>query len=161
MDDIKELKDGLENNVRILNSFVRSIPEDALLKRRRPDLWTVAEHVEHLAEAQSMLYDRLEAFQNISQPRFEPYFPDDDAAAPPASGPIDIEGVLQQFARWRGKQVLLIDSMDAAAWQKRAEHPEYRDYSLYILVRHILMHDHWHLYRMEELWLTREAYLTS
>jgi len=27
------------------------------------------------------------------------------------------------------------------------------------LERHILMHDHWHMYRMEELWLTRDAYL--
>jgi hypothetical protein len=22
------------------------------------------------------------------------------------------------------------------------------------------MHDHWHMFRMEELWLTRDAYLT-
>jgi hypothetical protein len=25
----------------------------------------------------------------------------------------------------------------------------------------MLMHDYWHMYRMEELWLTRNDYLTS
>ena len=50
---------------------------------------------------------------------------------------------------------------DAGTWQKTATHPEYAQYSFYILVRHILMHDHWHMYRMEELWLTRDEYLTQ
>lgn len=39
--------------------------------------------------------------------------------------------------------------------------PEYALYSLFILARHILMHDHGHIYRMEERWLTRDAYLTK
>ena len=47
-----------------------------------------------------------------------------------------------------------------ADWEKTATHPEYEQYSLIILARHILMHDHWHMYRMEELWLTRDEYLT-
>jgi hypothetical protein len=32
--------------------------------------------------------------------------------------------------------------------------------SLCSLVRHILMHDYWHIYRIEELRLTKERYLT-
>jgi len=44
---------------------------------------------------------------------------------------------------------------------KETSRPEYENYSLFILVRHILMHNHWHMYRMEELWLTRDAYLTK
>ncbi len=55
----------------------------------------------------------------------------------------------------------LLSKLDKSVWEKTATHPEYEHYSLYILARHILIHDHWHMYRMEELWLTRDDYLTA
>jgi hypothetical protein len=73
---------------------------------------------------------------------------------------MSIDAALDQFARYRASQLLLLESADKTTWKKTASHPEYDHYSLYILTRHILMHDHWHMYRMEELWLTRDAYLT-
>jgi hypothetical protein len=68
---------------------------------------------------------------------------------------------LDQFTRYRYKQLLLLESADHITWKKTATHPEYEAYSLYILTRHVLMHDYWHMYRMEELWLTRDVYLTK
>ena len=44
-----------------------------------------------------------------------------------------------------------LEAADAGTWEKMATHPEYESYSLYILTRHLLMHDHWHMYRMAEL----------
>lgn len=67
---------------------------------------------------------------------------------------------LQKFSLWRGRQVELIESLPAEVWRRIGSHPEYTQYSLSILIRHILMHDHWHMYRMEELWLTNDEYLT-
>jgi hypothetical protein len=54
-----------------------------------------------------------------------------------------------------------LEAADGSTWQKTGIHPEYELYSLSILGRHILMHDFWHMYRIEELWLTRDAYLTK
>ncbi len=68
---------------------------------------------------------------------------------------------LDQFARCRNEQLVLLDGANDVAWQKQATHPEYESYSLYILTRHTLMHDYWHMYRIEELWLTRDKYLTK
>jgi hypothetical protein len=68
---------------------------------------------------------------------------------------------LDQHAHYRKKQILLLENADDITWQKTATHPEYETYSLYILTRHTLMHDHWHMYRIEELWLTRDSYLTK
>ena len=65
-----------------------------------------------------------------------------------------------QFAAYRDKQLSLLEKADDLTWKKVATHPEYESYSLYILARHVLMHDYWHMYRVEELWLTRDAYLT-
>jgi hypothetical protein len=73
---------------------------------------------------------------------------------------MDIAAVLQEFEEYRKKQLTLLETADDIIWRRTASHPEYDRYSLYILTRHVLMHDHWHMYRMEELWLTKDAFLT-
>ena len=97
---------------------------------------------------------------NEDSPEFVPYVPGGGKAEPETPPRMSIESALDQFARNRASQLLLLESADDVVWKKRAIHPEYEEYSLYILARHVLMHDHWHMYRMEELWLTRDPYLT-
>ena len=160
MKDIPDLLDGLERSGRILSEFVRTIPAEKMNLRRGEGFWTIAEHVCHLAQVQPMLLERLQRFLNEDRPEFVPYIPGDDEAEtlPPQ---MEKNVALESFAHHRGKQLALLEKADEADWQKTAGHPEYELYSLYILVRHILMHDHWHMYRMEELWLARDAYLTK
>ena len=106
-----------------------------------------------------MVLERSQRVMNEDRPEFVPYIPEDkDAPNTPHS--MIMTAALEQFAHYRGKQISLLESADEATWKKMATHPEYEIYSFYILVRHTLMHDHWHMYRMEELWLTRDAYLT-
>ena len=125
----------------------------------REECWTIAEHLSHIAFVQPMLLERLQRFVDEDQPRFVPYIPaEDETESPPQ---LEVGSALDQFARARGQQLALLEQADTAVWQRKGSHPEYEHYSLYILVRHILMHDHWHMYRMEELWLTRDAYLTK
>ncbi|MDA1119365.1 MAG: hypothetical protein O2887_02525 [Bacteroidetes bacterium] len=50
-------------------------------------------------------------------------------------------------------------SFENDLWSKTAVHPEFNKYSHYILLRHAMMHDHFHMYRIEELWLTKDEYL--
>ena len=160
MKDLPLLIRNLWTNSEILARFIEAIPQDRLFVQRRPGLWTIAEHVQHLADTQSMLLGRIRAFEKESEPNFIPFIPKDDEVRTEAKT-IDIEDALQCFTRFRGDQVELLNQIDASVWDKAASHPEYEQYSLYILVRHILMHDHWHMYRMEELWLTRDEYLTE
>jgi hypothetical protein len=98
---------------------------------------------------------------NEDHPEFFPYIPKDDQDAPDTPRRMDVTAALEQFARCRDKQLNLLEGADDATWKKTAVHPEYEIYSFYILVRHTLMHDYWHMYRMEELWLTKDAYLTK
>ncbi|MGD9016393.1 MAG: DinB family protein [Desulfobacterales bacterium] len=160
MDDREALFDGLENSIPIISAFVQSVSKEDLDRRRKPDIWTVAEHVRHLADVQPMLCKRIMAFQEEEAPRFAPFFPGDDEPSFDRIK-VDVDAALDAFATWRGKQLLLLRSMAPIAWEKRGEHPEYRAYTLPILTRHILMHDHWHMYRMEELWLTRDAFFSG
>ncbi|MCM0081963.1 DinB family protein [Geomonas sp. Red32] len=160
MQDIPDLLDALGRSPRILASFVKTIPEEKLDLRRGEGFWTIAEHVSHLAEVQPMLLGRFERFLKEEHPDFIPYLPGKDEGEPAAPVRMSMDAALEQFATVRAKQLELLKSAGPKSWQKSGSHPEYDAYSLYILVRHLLMHDHWHMYRMEELWLTKDAYLT-
>lgn len=160
MQDIADLLESLRRSPNILSQFVRSIPESKLHLRRGEGFWTVAEHCSHLAQVQPMLLKRIERFMIEDKPEFVPYNPAGSTEEPSPPG-MSIESALDQFARDRAGQLLFLERADENSWKKKAIHPEYEEYSLYILTRHVLMHDHWHMYRMEELWLTRDAYLTT
>jgi uncharacterized damage-inducible protein DinB len=161
MNDIRDLLNALSQTPKLLSAFVETIPEDKLDLRRGEGFWTVAEHISHLAQVQPMLLKRIERFMTEDHPEFVPYIPGKANEEPDTPPRMDTAAALDQFVRYRDKQLLRLESADSSAWQKTATHPEYEAYSLLILTRHVLMHDYWHMYRMEELWLTRDAYLTK
>ena len=128
--------------------------------RRGDGFWTIAEHLSHLAQVQPMLMDRLVRFRDEHQPEFIPYIPGDDEPAGQTPPLIPAASALEQFSAVRQEQLALLSDGDDSFWGKQGIHPEYEQYSSIILTRHMLMHDYWHMYRMEELWLTLDAYLT-
>jgi len=160
MQDIRDLLEGLRRTPNILSEFVKTIPEGKMDLRRGEGFWTVAEHVSHLAQAQPILLDRFQRFMNEDHPEFVPYIPGNGKDEPDTPFRMNMTSALEKFAQYRNKQLELLESADDITWRKTATHPEYENYSLYILTRHTLMHDYWHMYRIEELWLTKDAYLT-
>lgn len=152
---------GLQRSPRILSEFVENIPKNKLDVRRGNNFWTIAEHVSHLAQVQPMLFDRFDRFMNEDQPEFVPYIPRDDEDELETPERMNMASALEQFKQYRDKQLELLENTSDVIWEKTAKHPEYDHYSLYVLTRHTLMHDYWHMYRMEELWLTKDDYLTT
>lgn len=161
MQDIRYLLEGLKRTPKILSELVKTIPEGRMDLRRGEGFWTVAEHVSHLAQVQPMLLDRFRRFINEDHPEFVPYIPGNGKEEPDTPPRMNMTTAFEQFAQYRNKQLELLESADDISWRKTATHPEYENYSLYILTRHTLIHDFWHMYRIEELWLTRDAYLTN
>ena len=158
MQDIPDLLDGLRSSINILSAFVMALPEDKLNRRRGAGFWTVAERASHLVQVQAMLLERLQRFLDEDRPEFVPYILGDaeEEDKPPE---MEMKAALAEFAQCRQQQLALLEKADDATWQKTAIHPEYDLYTLYILTRHILMHDHWHMYRMEQFWLTKDEFL--
>ena len=160
MNDIADLLEGLKRSPSMLTAFVHTIPAERRDRRRGEGFWTIAEHVSHLAQVQPMLLERLQRFRDEEHPVFLPYIPGEGEDEPDTPAVMSMEDALAQFSNFRMQQVDLLAALAPATWHKTGDHSEYRLYTPYILTRHILMHDHWHMYRMEELWLTRDAYLT-
>jgi uncharacterized damage-inducible protein DinB len=163
MKDIRDLLEAMLKTPAILAAMVETIPQRQLDLRRGEGFWTIAEHVSHLAQVQPMLLERMERFINEKHPVFIPYIPGEAEAEPDTPPRMEMAAALNQFGDYRRQQVARLEAVldDRGIWQRTATHPEYEAYTLYILTRHVLMHDHWHMYRMEELWLTRDAYLTT
>ena len=161
MENKAALMDGLRQAPAILSAFVADIPEDKLDRRRGDGFWTIAEHISHLAQVQPMLLERIQRIIDEDRPEFIPFIPGEREDEPATPERMAIAAALSQFSTIRKRQLNLLDGLSDATWEKQAVHPEYDQYGFHILVRHILMHDHWHMYRMEELWLTKTPFLTQ
>lgn len=158
MDDLNQIISCLQHTPLILSSIIREIPPNLLKKRRIKNKWCIHEHVCHLAQAEDMILKRFQTFKTVDFPQFKPYLPGKTVTVSQLLD-LDLREQMERFEQLRNSLISTVRSFDPAIWRKKANHHEYTEYNAYILLRHTLMHDHFHMYRIEELWLTKEEYL--
>ena len=141
----------------IVESWFRAIPPLRLDIRRKPDAWTLREHLYHVAGVQRMLLGRMVLLRDMPKPEVVPYFPQNEPAL--AERFPSVDAAFAEYHTRRAEQLALLRDVDGALWNKPALHPEYERYDLGLLVHHMIFHEYWHFYRMEELWLTRDEFL--
>ena len=156
-----ELVNALELSATVLERFVHQIPEFKLHRKRGEGMWTVHHHLHHLVLVQPVMFKRLRMFKNEEKPVIVPYQPGTKEEEKERSAERPVEELIGTFKEWRAKQVELIRSCGPEVWAKSGVHPEYNLYTFEILIRHVLAHDGWHMYRMEELWLAKDEVLTK
>ena len=152
------LIDCLKRSPQFLNDLIAGIPSEMLKQRRIPGKWSIHEHVCHLAQAEEMIYNRFNVFDTSDLPEFLPYLPGETIDADHLIN-LSMEEELHKYESSRKQLIDLLISFDEGLWKKRAIHHEYSQYNAFILLRHTLMHDHFHMYRIEELWLTKDEFL--
>ena len=146
---------ALENAPSIIIPLVREIPVDVLKRRPRPLKWSAHEHACHLAEVHTLFFSRLELMLNESRPRIIAYNPD-KAMEDGALLLVDLDEALERFSRDRARLVDQLKDLTEDDWLREAEHEEYAHYSVFIMFRHLALHDMLHAYRIEELLLKRD-----
>ena len=142
----------------LLKEFILDIPSKLLKKKRIPNKWTIHEHACHLALLDELILFRLELFKKMDQPEIKPFLPGKNA---PDSELINLN-LSEKLNDFQVSRKLIIDqfkSLTENLWEKEGLHPEYQRYTPYIMLRHMAMHDHFHMYRIEELALTKDMYL--
>jgi len=142
----------LEQAPSIIVPLVREIPEARVRTRPAPDKWSAHEHACHLAEVHTLFFGRLDQMLADDRPRIEPYYPSagDEAGALLER---DLSSELDRFATNRRTLVSRLRALAPSDWERTADHPQYSHYSLFILFRHLALHDHLHAYRIEEILL--------
>ena len=152
---IRSLVDTLERAPALVVPLVREVPQEILKRRPRPGKWSAHEHACHLAAVHPLFSQRLDLMLEHDHPGIRPYLPDQDDPED-ALLKVDLEEALERFQRDRASLVARLRGLPIGAWSRTAEHGEYRQYSVFIMIRHVAMHDMLHAYRIEELLLKKD-----
>ena len=147
----------LRNIPLLIEGYFKNIPETALDRRRTEEAWTIREHLYHIASVQEMLLGRIETIRDEERPVISPFFPETQTEQGKLYA--SVEAAFSHYRGMRNKQIETIRAIDAEALEKEAIHAEYSSYGIPIIVNHMIFHEYWHMYRIEELWLTRDEYL--
>lgn len=141
----------------VIENYFRQIPSNALDIKRNESAWTIREHLVHLLGVQEMLLSRMKKIIDEPSPAIEPYFPDKQSRNDTNTG-IDFEELFIEYKNYRAKEILLIIDLPDSILDKSASHREYINYTIRLMVNHMIYHEYWHMYRIEEIWLTRDEY---
>ncbi|HMF58537.1 MAG TPA: DinB family protein [Pyrinomonadaceae bacterium] len=147
--------EALERAPNVVLPLVREVPHEILKRRPRPGKWSAHEHACHLAEVHHLFFERLELMTREDNPRIVPYNPD-EALAADALLNRDLDRELERFMRDRKGLVERLKQLTEEDWQRTAQHDEYDHYSVFIMMRHLALHDFLHAYRIEELLLKKD-----
>lgn len=147
--------EALERAPLIVIPLVREVPPELLKRRPAPVKWSAHEHACHLAVVHGLFVGRLAQMLASPAPVITPYEPSRDERDDHLLG-LDLDASLRRYADDRQRLVARLRELSPHDWARTAEHPEYRHYSVFIMFRHLALHDFFHAYRIEELLLRRE-----
>ena len=150
--EIETILDSLQETPRLLKQLLREIDTKLYKENIVEGKWSIHEHATHMAVGDIYGFQsRLEEFKKKETPIFEPLsgenFPKDFFME------LDLNRSVNDFFRVRETTIELARTFNQGDWNKSAVHPEYKSYSPYIMLRHLLMHDHTHLYKIEDMGL--------
>jgi hypothetical protein len=139
----------------IVVELVREVPDSILRRRPAPGVWSAHEHACHLPAVQPLMLQRLEYMLSDRAPVITPYEPSSDEPDG-ALLEVDLDEAMDRFIRERAVLVERLRQLTPAEWDVAAEHGEYSHYSVFIMFRHLALHDLYHAYRIEERMLKRD-----
>jgi len=147
---IETILKALNETPRILKELISEIDPELYKKNIINGKWSIHEHATHVAVGDIFGFQkRLEGFKKEEKPVFEPL--SGDNFDKDFFIELDLNKALDDFFEIRRTTIELAKAFDQNDWNKLAIHPEYKTYSPYIMLRHLLMHDHSHLYKIEDM----------
>ena len=146
---------ALENAPGIILPLVREVPAAVLKRPPKPGKWSAHEHACHLAVVHKIFFQRLDAMLSNPKPRITPYNPDQNEVEDHLLK-MELDESLERFVADRRRLLEKLKGLQPKDWKRTADHPEYSHYSIFIMFRHLALHDLFHAYRIEELLLKKD-----
>ena len=132
--------------------MVREVPRAILRRRPAPGRWSAHEHACHLAHVHGLFFERLELLLREPEAFIAGYQPGEQDADDMLLQ-MDLDASLDRYVADRARLVARLRTLSPGDWARTARHAEYRAYSVFIMFRHLALHDFLHGYRIEELLL--------
>jgi len=137
----------------VIAPLIRDLPEARRKERPAPGKWSAHEHVCHLPVVQDLMIARFERMLAEPGCSIRPYDPASDAEHVLLHA--DLEDALSRYQSARAELLIRLRALSMDEWRIAAQHPEYADYSVFTMFRHLGIHDMHHAGRVEELLLAR------
>jgi hypothetical protein len=119
------------------------------MRRPAPGMWSAHEHAVHLAMVDPIMIRRLDYMLSEPSPHIKSYEPSRDEEEG-ALLKLDLDAEMDRYERQRAEFIERLRELTAEQWQITAEHDEYSHYGVFIMARHIALHDLHHAYKIEE-----------
>jgi hypothetical protein len=155
MSDTTTLITVLENAPGIIIPLIREVPPQYLKRRPSPTKWSAYEHACHLSTSDAPFLARLDLMLSTPTPFIRSIAPTPEEEAG-ALLSIDLDDALDRYVSERASLVKRLKELSAEEWQRTAVHEAFRQYSVWIMFRHVLNHEMLHAYRIEELLLKKD-----
>ncbi|WP_298517959.1 DinB family protein [uncultured Kordia sp.] len=147
---IEPILHALSETPRLLAELISEIDPALYKKEIIKGKWSIHEHATHIGVGDMYGFQkRLQDFKEHEKPIFEPLSGDNFDST--FFIELDLQKTITDFFDMRNKTIELAKEFNADDWNKLAMHPEYKTYTPYIMLRHLLMHDHNHLYKIEDM----------
>ena len=139
----------------LVRQVIDDMPRELRKRRPAPGMWSAHEHAVHLPAVQPIFIQRLELMLLDPSPRIQSYEPSRDEPDD-ALLKLDLDSEMDRFERERATMIDRLRTLTPDQWAITAEHEEYSHYSVFIMFRHLALHDLHHAYKIEERLLRKE-----
>jgi hypothetical protein len=147
--------DQLTRGPTLVRQVIYEVPPELRKRRPAPGMWSAHEHAVHLPAICPLILRRLEQMLTEPAPHIKSYEPSRDEPDD-ALLKLDLDAEMDRFERERALLVERLRKLAPEQWAITATHDEYSHYGVFIMFRHIALHDLHHAYKIEERLLLKE-----
>jgi hypothetical protein len=152
---IQSVLDQLARGPALIRQLIYEMPPELLKRRPAPGMWSAHEHAVHLQAIHPLINRRLDVMLNDPNPYIKSYEPSRDEPDG-ALLKLDLDAEMDRFERDRATLITRLRTLTPEQWAITAGHEEYAHYGVYIMFRHVALHDVHHAYKIEDRLLRKE-----
>jgi len=148
-DDVRAVIDQLARGPATIRQLIYEIPGELRKRRPSPGMWSAHEHAVHLPAICPLINRRLDLMLSDPNSYIKGYEPSRDEPDDSLLK-LDLDSEMDRFDRERAALIERIQKLTSEQWAITAAHEEYSQYGIYVMFRHIALHDIHHAYKIED-----------
>jgi hypothetical protein len=134
----------------VLRALVDGVDEAGLRRRPGPGEWAIIEVVAHLADTEERALGRVRQMLAEDTPQLEPF--DQEALAIQRHYlELDLEAELARLEQLRNQHLTVLDTLDAASWERTGHHGEHGQLTVELYETHVAAEEVDHLAQIARL----------
>jgi hypothetical protein len=152
---IQSVIDQLVRGPSLIRQLIYEMSPELRKRRPRAGMWSAHEHAVHLPAIQPLIHRRLDLMLTEPDPYIRSYEPSRDEPDG-ALLKLELEAEMDRFVLDRAVLIDRLRTLTRDQWAITAGHEEYSRYGVFIMFRHVALHDVHHAYKIEDRLLRKD-----